>query len=236
MKIFLRLTGLSALLVSPCAAQDTRVDLSFVSFPRAYSVEPVELLVGPGKTIEVNLPSHTISAPVRVPRLEQWLLGKSAINDKGEFTFEVYGKVNSSASGNQTLVVFRSQEQDKPRYEIVRLDGDAGLAAGGSQFFHNATKANIGVMIGDQTFSLKPDQNKLTKAKASFQRDSREYLSVEFHYQIKDLQKKFESTTWRHNDKVRYMVFFYHDERTKQIGAHMIRSYPKPPIEITIRE
>lgn len=221
------LLGFLCLLVLPAAAQEAKVELSFVSFPRAFSVEPVELLIGPEKTIEVEMPSHTISAPVRVPQLGRWQLGKSGQDEEGEFTFEVFGSVEASSAKNQTLVVFRSKDDGKPKFNVVRLDGDAGAFAGGSQFFYNATKAPIAASVGDQKFALRPGQYKLTNAKASYERDGREYLSVEFFYQVKDRQEKFESTTWRQNEKVRYMVFFYHDERTKQITTHLLRSYPK---------
>ena len=205
------------------------MNLSFVSFPRAFSVEPVELLVGPEETIEVQMPSHTVSAPVQVPQLGSWQLGKSGQDEEGNFTFEVFGSVQASSSKNQTLVVFRSRDAEKPTFKVVRLDGDASGFAGGSQFFYNATKAPIAAIAGDQKFALKPGQYKLTRAKASYERDGREYLSVEFFYQVKDRQEKFESTTWRLNEKVRYMVFFYHDERTRQITTHLLRSYPKQP-------
>lgn len=214
-------------------AQDAKVNLSFVSFPRAFTVEPVELLIGPEKTIEVQMPAHTISAPVRVPQMAQWRLGKSSEGEDGEFIFEEYGSVEGSSSKNQTLVVFRPRDPGKNNFKIIRLDGDADGFAGGSQFFYNATKVPIAGVVGDQRFALKPNEYRLMRAKASYERKGREYLSVEFFYKVKEREEKFESTTWRHNDKVRHMVFFYHDDRTTQITTHLLRSYPKPVSETT---
>ncbi len=232
MKLIVPVLGFLCFLTIFSTAQQAKVNLSFVSFPKAHTVEPVELLIGREKTVEVSLPSHTISAPVRIPQLKQWLLGKSGTDEKGNFTFEVFGKVEASTSPNQTLVVFRSKQDDKPKFKVVRIDGDVAGAEKGSQFFHNATKVPIGVIVGDQKFALEPGQHKLTRAKASYKRDDREYLGVEYYYKVKNRDEKFDSTTWRHNDKVRHMVFFYHHNKTMQISSHMLRSYPKPPKEI----
>ncbi|MFK7849423.1 MAG: hypothetical protein AB8D78_00465 [Akkermansiaceae bacterium] len=229
MKFALSVFVFFCLLTVSSKAQQPTVNLSFVSFPRAFSVEPVELLVGPEKTIEIQMPAHTVSAPVRVPQLSRWQLGKSGVDEDGNFVFKVFGSVEGSSSKSQTLVVFRSKNRTESSFKVLRLDGDANGFAGGSQFFYNATKVPIGASVGDRKFSIEPGKYKLTKAKASYKRNGREYLGVEFFYQVKDRQEKFESTTWRHNDKVRYMVFFYHDDRTKQITTHLLRTYPKPP-------
>lgn len=226
---FAFLLSLSAAIL--CHAQQSRVNLSFVSFPKAFDLKPVELLVGPEKTVQLKLPTHTISRPVRVPQLAEWRLGESSVDENGEFVFKTYGKVKASSSKNQTLIVFRSPGADKPEYEIVRLNGDANGFRGGSQFFYNATKVPIAGKVGDKQFVLQPKQYKLIKANPSFERNGREYLGVEFFYKFKDIEK-FDSTTWRYNDKVRYMVFFFHGDKTKQISTHMLRTYPKDPQDL----
>ena len=189
-------------------AQEVKVNLSFVSFPKAFDLEPVELLVGPEKTVEIKMPTHTISRPIRVPLMPEWHLGESSVDAEGNFVFKSFGKVKSSASKDQTLIVFRSKNADNPEYEMVRLDGDANGFSGGSQFFYNATKIAIAGKVGDKEFALKPKQYKLIRANPSFEKNGRKYLGIEFFFKFEDIEK-FDSTTWRHNDKVRYMVFFY---------------------------
>jgi len=212
-------------------AQTEKVNLSFVSFPKAFDLAPIELLVGPEKTVKIKLPTHTISRPIRVTKLAEWHLGESSVDKDGNFIFKSFGKVKSSDSKNQTLIVFRSTDADTPKYEIVRLNGDAKGFSGGSQFFYNATKIEIAGKVGDKQFALKPKQHTLFKANASFEKNDRKYLGVEFFYKFKDIEK-FDSTTWRHNDKVRYMVFFFHGEKTRQISTYMLRSYPKDPKDL----
>ena len=216
-------------------AQSSKVNISFVSFPKAFDLKPVELLIGPEKTVLVKLPTHTISRPIRVAQLAEWHLGKSSEDEEGNFIFTTYGKVKASSSKNQTLIVFRSTDNDivTPKYEIVRLDGDANGFSGGSQFFYNATKIEIAGKVGDKKFALKPKTHILFKANSSFERNGRKYLGVEFFYRFKDIEK-FDSTTWRHNDKVRYMVFFFHSDKTRQISTHMLRTYPKDPIDLDL--
>lgn len=214
-----------------CFAAKDIVNLSFVSFPKAFDLQSVELLVGPEKTIEIKLPTHTISRPIRVPQLNEWQLGKSSLDEEGNFIFKAYGKVKATSSKDQTLVVFRSTPKEDPEYEIVLLDGDATGFSGGSQFFYNATKIAIAGKIGDKKIVLKPKEHTLIKAKPSIERNGRQYLGIEFFYKFQDIEK-FDSTTWRYNDQVRYMVFFFHGDKTKQISSHMIRTYPKDPKDL----
>lgn len=213
------------------SAQTQKVNLSIVSFPKAFAVKPVELLVEPEKTVKLVLPTHTVSRPIKVPLLKEWRLGVSSVDDEGNFVFKTLGKVKASTKKDQTLIVFRTGPKASPSFEIVRLDGDTSGFSGGSQFFYNATKIGIAGKVGDKQFALKPKEYKLIRANPSFERNGRQYLGVEFFYQYKDIEK-FDSTTWRTNDKVRYMVFFFHSEKTKKISKHMLRIYPKKPRDL----
>ncbi len=54
----------------PCAAQEGgTVTLQFLSFPKSIDPKPVELFLGDGKTIEVEIPTNAFSKLYKISRL-----------------------------------------------------------------------------------------------------------------------------------------------------------------------
>ncbi|MDP7107916.1 MAG: hypothetical protein QGH41_12600, partial [Roseibacillus sp.] len=59
--------------------QAQEVVITCLSFPKRPPAS-IELLVGPGKTVPISLQSHTLTDPLKVPRLAVWKFGKSGTN------------------------------------------------------------------------------------------------------------------------------------------------------------
>ncbi len=211
------------------AASAENIHLSFVSFPVAHDIEPVELLIGEEDVVKAPLPSHTISRPISIPAQELWILGKSSRDENGAFSFEPYGQVRASTAMTQTLVVFRSEKNGKPSYEIIVLDSDRKGFSGGSQFFHNSADIAVKGQVGDKHFTLQPGEHCLLRAEADSVIEDRKTLSVKLIYEEKDSPPKTISMTWRFNDQVRYMVFIHRDEKTKRMNHHLLRNYAQLP-------
>lgn len=88
--IFFMSFGLSVL---PCSAQEgENVTLQFLSFPKSLDPKPVELLIGEGKTLEVEIPTNELSKTYQVKRLGTWAVGKSGVGEDGKPTFTVFGQ------------------------------------------------------------------------------------------------------------------------------------------------
>jgi hypothetical protein len=86
---------------SAAYAQDAgQVSLQFVSFPKAANSQPVELAVGEGETILVELSTNSLSPVYKVNRLSKWVLGKTVAGADGKASFEVYGEGAATASAN----------------------------------------------------------------------------------------------------------------------------------------
>lgn len=208
-----------------CFSQEEQVSVQFVAFPKIANAEPVELLIGSGETLSVELPTNSLSPIYKVDRLSQWALGKSTTGDEGEFVFKTYGNAPSLASNNQLILVIRKGPNDADGLELIPMDNQQSAFGGGKYFFMNAAKVDIAVEMGDQKFALKPLQRKLVEPKPSKVEGDRKYLYVYLHFRKGKEAVPFYSSTWRYSDKARSMVFFYHDTHTNQLRTHSIRDY-----------
>jgi len=200
------------------------VNLYFISFPKVANPEPLELLVGENVTMEVELPTNQISKAYQVPALSNWALGKSD-PDAEKFVFQSYGKSPSIKSKSQLVLVIRSDKKDSTDLELMTLDFSKNAFGGGEYLFMNAAKVDIGGVIGDLKFVIKPGKNTLVAPKPTKTKDGRNYSYARFFFKNEDSAKGFFSATWRLNERARSMVFFYHDPGTRQIRLHIIRSF-----------
>jgi hypothetical protein len=208
-----------------CFAQDEQVSLQFVSFPKLANAKPVELLIGDGKTMKVELPTNCLSPVYKVNRLNQWVLGKSSTGADDEFVFDTYGKVASIASAKQLVLVIRKGANDSDGFELILMSNQHSKFGGGMYFFMNAAKVDIAVKIGDQKFALKPRAHKLVQPKPSKVKGKRKYLYTYIHFRKGTKAIPFYESTWRFSEKARCMVFLYHDTHTHQLRTHTIRDY-----------
>ncbi len=209
----------------PANAQLPTVNLRFVSFPKSANAEPIELLIGEGKTIKVEMPTNSISEAYEVPALATWALGKSSTNEKGEYVFLTYGKAPSIVAQEQLVIVVRQGLNDADGLTLNTLKNSDEGFNGGKYLLLNATKVDIAGSIGSGKFSLKPNNHGLIAPKPTKFEDTRAYCFAEFYFRKKEEIQPFFSATWRFNEKARSMVFFYHDTKSKQLRIHTIRSF-----------
>lgn len=206
-------------------AQDKEVSVRFVSFPISNDEEPVELLVGEGKSIPVELPTTNLSPVYKVPAMSQWVLGKMEVGDKKQKTFKVYGKAESVGTGIQLVLVIREGVSLADGLKLIPMKYDPENFAGGQFFMMNTTKVDIGIELGSTNVGLKPNTFKLISPETSNEVNGNKLLFTKVFFRNEDKMKPFYSSTWRLNDKARSLVFFYHDPDSQRIRTHTIRNY-----------
>ena len=206
-------------------AQDKEVSVQFVSFPISNDPEPIELLVGEGKSLSVELPTTNLSPVYKVPAMNQWVLGKMAIGQKEQKTFKAYGKAESAGTGTQLVLVIKEGKTFADGLKLIPMKYDPEYFAGGRFFMMNTTKVDIGIEMGTTRVGLKPDTFKLIDPEASKEVNGNKQLFIKVYFRNEDKMKPFYSSTWRLNDKARSLVFFYHDPDCLRIRTHTIRNY-----------
>lgn len=208
-------------------AQDATIQLQFISFPKAADSKPVELLLGNGETLKIDLPSRDLSSTYEVPALSSWVLGNTIVNPDGKASFSVYGKTPSISANRQVILVLRKGAKNSDGMELIPMAATPSNFDGGSYFLYNATSVDIAGSIGTGKFSLKPGEYSLISPKPTKVKNDRKYAFAQIFYRKgEDIQPLF-SSTWRFNDLARSMVFFYHDPVTKHLRLHTIRDYIK---------
>lgn len=218
--------ALLSICLSPCNAQNAAdVVLKFVSFPK--SAEPVnmKLAVGDGKLIDITAQSNWLSEPVRVPAMEHWVVGDMAVGPDGKAVFKESGRAKSLSSPSQVIVLVRKGKADSKSFDVIPLDaGDAGFGKG-SFLFMSAARVDIGGMVGDKKFVIKPGGHAIIKPGGA---SGEPMMKTVFIYRQGDESKPFFSSRWPVSDVARSLVFFYHDPENSQLRFHTIRDFPSP--------
>ncbi|MFK7849956.1 MAG: hypothetical protein AB8D78_03160 [Akkermansiaceae bacterium] len=220
-----RLLICMAAVIMPAHAQAPTVKLQFVSFPKVASPEPVELFLGEGKTMEVELPTNSISETYEVPVLSMWVLGESSTNEDGDFVFKDWGKARSNGAKNQLILVIRKGRDDADGFELVPMQSGADGFGGGKYLLVNAAKVDVAGSIGTSKFALKPNANQLIAPGPTKTKGNRKYCFAKIYFRKGEEVQSFFSSTWRFNEAARSMVFFYHDPNTGKLRLHTIRSF-----------
>lgn len=208
-------------------AQEPTVNLRFVSFPKAANAELIELLIGENKTIEVEIPTNSISEAYQVPALSTWSLGKTTTNEEGKTIFQVFGKTQSNESADQLILVIRKGSNDADGLDLTAIKNSNEGFSGGKYIVMNASSVDIAGAIGTGKFALKPSKYNLISPKPTKIQDDRKYCFAQFFFRKNEELEPFFSSTWRFNEKARSMIFIYHDPKTKQLSVHTIRSYTR---------
>jgi hypothetical protein len=221
------LTACAALILcSITSAQDAgEISLQFVSFPKSLDTQPVELVVGDGKTIPVDIPTNKLSPAYKVPKLSKWVLGKTVPGKDGEEIFEVYGEGRAAAAADQLVLVERSGAADSDGLTLTAFDAGADGFSGGCYLFLNTSKLDIEAEVGDAKFALKPLSHKLVHPEPTKTEGEMKYLDIRLHFLKGEKSIPFYSSRWRFNEKARSIVFYYNDPRNNQLGTHTIRDY-----------
>lgn len=211
---FITLAATSAFLASAFSQENT--SLQFLAFPKAMRPEPVELVVGKDKTMEVQTPGNELSPAYEVPPLESIVVGKTTVNAKGEKVFEVYGQAKSLGVSKQIILLIRKGKENSEGFVVVPINGALGEFGGGSYLFINASGLNVSGIIGDSKFSLKPGQRRLLNPKPDF---DDEICQVTLSYQREDKWKTFKDTRWSANKAYRSLIFFYQNPENGRLGV-----------------
>lgn len=208
-----------------CFAQEGEIKLQFVTFPKLINAEPIELLIGNEETLEVELPTNSLSPVYTVKSLTECVLGRSSEGANGKFAFSTYGRSALLDSPEQLILVIRKGAKESDGFELIPMDSQESGFGGGDYFFMNASMVDIAVEIGKEIVILKPRKHKIVQPKPSKVEGDRKYLYVYIHFRKGKEAVPFYSNTWRFSERARCMVFLYHDPHTKQLRTHTIRNY-----------
>jgi hypothetical protein len=206
---------LSALLLVSATAQEKQTKLRFLGFPQTENPEPVELLIGENKTIEVNTPGNELSQSYTVPPLSSIVVGKTVRNEKNDNVFQIYGSTKALAADEQIILLLRKGEKNSDGFEVIPVDGGQANFTGASYLFINTSKLSVGGFIGDKKFALKAGKSKIVKPKPNH-KDG--ICQVTLSYLRGEKWKTFYDTRWPANDKFRSIVFFYQHPKTGRLG------------------
>jgi hypothetical protein len=218
------LLAVLALCLQPCKAQNAAdISLKFVSFPKSAEEIKVKLALGEGKTIDITAHSNWVSDPIRVPVREIWAIGEMATGPEGKTIFKEFGRAKSLASTSQLIVLVRKGKDNADGFDVIPLDAqDTGFSKG-SFLFMNAARVDIGGILGDKKFTVKPGGHAIIKPVGVS--DERMMKAV-FYYRRGDETKPFFSSRWPISADARGLVFFYHVPDSDQLRFHTIRDFP----------
>lgn len=218
--------GLAALLLiitgAACHAQDGAVTLRFLSFPKSIDPEPVELLTGEGRTIEVEIPSNELSPPYKVPRLAVWSVGETIDGPDGKPVFNEFGRARALSSPSQLILLLRKGAAHSDGFEVLPIDNRVGRFGGGRFLFMNASKVDVAGEVGGETFAVPPGGHTIVTPRAG--ENGRTFLA-RFFYRVDKKAKPFFSSKWPTSEQSRGLIFFYQDPDTKRLRLHSIRDF-----------
>lgn len=208
----------------PCAAQQGGgLALQFMTFPMTMKPLKLELLVGEGKTVKLEIPSNELGPVVRVPRMSSLVFGETVLNDEEKPVFKIYGKGKPVAAPKQLVLILRKGSDMASGFEVRVISSDIKKFGGGKLLFVNAAKINVGGYAGGVKFALKPGGHTIVKPK--LQPNGR-LAHVEFFYNKKGKATPFFTSMWPAAKHYRGLVFFYHNPKNdNKIQLHTFRHY-----------
>lgn len=207
------------------SAQEKKVSLQFVAFPLSSDPKPVELLIGEGKSVQVELPSNSLSQTYQVPAMKNWRLGKTIEGTDGKPAFSLYGQTPASSSEKQLVLVIRKGNEDADGFDMVSFDSDSTGFGGGKYLFLNGAKVDIAGDAGGSKFALRRLDHAIVAPKPSEVNNKHKYLYITLYFREGEEATPFYSSTWRFSEKARTIVFFYHEPHNGRLRTHTIRDY-----------
>ncbi len=209
----------------PCAAQEGEsVTLQFLSFPRAINPEPVELVVGEGKTIQVETPSNELSTRYKVKLQATWMVGETVEGKDGKRAFNVFGKATALAATEQLILLIHKGQANADGFDVIPIDYRLTEFGGGKFLFMNAAKVDIAGVVGTEKFVVKPGKYSIIKPKG--ENGDKKLVHTTIYFRKDNQPKPFFSSTWPLSDVARSLIFFYHDPDSKRLRLHTIRDFP----------
>lgn len=215
-KLILRIAVAAIAIQFSRAQAEGGLSLQFLSFPQQISPEPIELLVGEGKTMPIEIPGNELSPAYKVKGLSSIVVGITTKNEKGEAVFQIMGKAPSLASSKQIILLMRKGENNSDGFVVLPIDGELANFSGGNYLFINASNLQVGGKIGDKIFKLKPGQRDLIQPAATHEGGG---CQVTLTYQKEEKWKVFYDTRWVVNVRYRSLIFFYQDPESGSLGV-----------------
>jgi hypothetical protein len=212
----LLVVGVLAAWSLPAAAQTVRIEC--VSFPKRER-EKIELLVGPGKTVELTLQSHALSVPLQVPRMPVWRFGKSEEDDEGKFKFTTHAQVKPGPAKRQLLVFIRKGREMGDGFMVVTLDGGRNGFGEGKMLFVNLSRRPVAGQVGGKRFVLPPTKHRIIAPVAD---RGEGFCYAVLRYQQGEDWRTFFSTNWPVLEDARGLVFTYDDPKGRSLKLHSI--------------
>ena len=207
------------------AQQEADVTLQFLSFPSIDPPTPVELAVGEGKTIKVEIPTTELSAPYKVKKQASWVVGETTKGNDDKPAFTVFGQAPALASTNQLILLIRKGKSNAEGFEVIPINTVKTEFSGGKFLFVNAAAVDIAGVIGTEKFVIKPGAHTIVHPKGDKENDT--LCQAELYFKKDNEARPFFSTTWPLSDAARAVIFFYHDPETKRLRLHSIRDFPQ---------
>lgn len=209
--------------VLPCSAQEAaKINLRFLSFPKAMEPVKLELRLSDTKTIKIEAPSNEFSPPTTVVSPGVWAVGETIQGPDGKPIFKEYGSAKAPASPQQMLLLVRKGKDNAAGFDVIALDGQINEFGGGNFLFMNAAGVDIAGVVGDQKFVVKPGQRTIIKPKPA---DGQEVATASFYFRKNDAPRAFFSSQWPIGEHARALIFFYHDPESLNIRMHTIRDF-----------
>jgi hypothetical protein len=206
-----------------CAAKEGgNVILQFLSFPKTVDPEPVELVVGEGKTIKVEIPTNALSKTYTVKRQGVWAVGQTGVDDKQKPVFNVFGQAESLAYSKQLILLVRKGESNADGMDVIPIDNDTANFGGGKFLFMNATNVDIAGEAGGVKFVINPGKSTIIKTQTVGNDQATEEM---FYFRKENETKPFFSSKWPISDKARSLIFFYNEPTSQRLRMHSIRDF-----------
>ncbi len=204
-------------------AAEELVEVQFVCFQFSAKNATAQLVTGKGEVIEVELPARTLSPVYKITKPGKWSLGKQVADKEGNMNFQSYGSANMLPAKRQLVLVTRQGANNEEGLNLHPFAFGGNGFNGGQYLFYNASTVDIFCAAGDLKFLVPPKEFRLVEPKPSLEENNRGYLYVQFYFRKMDKIKPFRESTWRYSKKAKSIVFFYHDEHTKQLRTRTIR-------------
>lgn len=197
------------------AAQERKLSLRFLAFPAQNPPGTVELLLGEGKTIEVEIPGHELSRRYEVPPLASIMVGETVADSEGKPAFKIHGQAKGIAAPEQIILLLRKGAAKGDGFVVLPIGADTGAFAGGSFLFINASDVVINGTIGNLALNISPGKMRTLAPKPDFAGD---ICQVTLSYLKEGKTKRFYDTRWPANKDVRALVIFYQNPQTGRLG------------------
>jgi hypothetical protein len=221
---FRRLLLFAAILsLAPAVHAQDKVALQLLSFPRAQNPDPVELLVGDQKTLEVEIPTNRLSQTYSVPRSTLWVVGETVVGPDGKSSFKEFGRTRALDSPSQLLLLIRKGQEPSDGFVVMAMDNREASFGGGRFLFMNAATVDIAGEVGGAKFVIQSGNHSIVRPRSESGADS---FHAMFYFRAEEAARPFFSTRWPVSEAARSLVFFYNDPKTDKIRLHTIRDFP----------